>query len=202
VTATMRVALDLLGFDCVRPVSNGGDDCYLIAGGSVESQSRIVRVHPEDKAWAEHGYAWPMRAGEHRDLRVRIASAEVDQFLSLTLRMVVAARTDGSFFSALVFGSAIATQVHTMPEMAGMIASLFPLGDELQNRDLVIGDFTTSITNIGSEPSLSVTYSPTVQPLGKQDDPDGAISLQLSGNQADYRIQLAMRAPAAPPRRM
>jgi hypothetical protein len=197
----MRVALDLLGVDCVRPVSSGGDLCYLLAGGAVESQSRIVRVHPEHKAWAEHGYTWPMHAGEHRDLRVRIASADVDANLSLTLRMIVAARTEGTegrFFSALMLGSEIATQVHAMPQMAGMFAAISPLDDTLPNQDALIGDFTASITNISDEPSLSVVYSPTAQPFGKQDIPEGVISLQLSGNQADYRILLAMRAPADP----
>jgi hypothetical protein len=86
--------------------------------------------------------------------------------------------------------------------MAWLLASMSPLSDRLQNQDFVIGNFTTSMTNIGSEPSLSVMYSPTAQPFGKQDIPEGVISLQLTGNQADYRILLAMRAPAAPPRRI
>jgi hypothetical protein len=141
-----------------------------------------------------------MRAGEHRDLRVRIASANVDTNLSLTLRMIVAARMEGSFFSALMLGSEIATQVHTMPQMAGLFAAVSPLSDALPNEDALLGDFTATITNIGDEPTLWGVYSPTAQPFGKQDIPHGVISLQLRGNQADYRILLAMRAPADPPR--
>ena len=45
-----------------------------------------------------------MNAGDHRDLRVRIASADVDEILSLTLRVVVAARTEGSFFRLSCLG--------------------------------------------------------------------------------------------------
>jgi hypothetical protein len=133
---------------------------------------------------------------------VRIASADVSEHLSLTVRTIVAVRTGGSFFSALLLGSAIATRVNEMPQMAGMYASLFPPSDQLGSGDSLIGDFTTSIVNIGSEPSLNVMYTPSAQPFGEQGIHEGAISLQLSGNKADYRILLAMRAPAAPPRRM
>ena len=76
-----------------------------------------------------------------------------------------------------------------------------PIVAEPQNNDVLIGEFTTSITIIGGEPLLSVWYSPTAQPVERRTQ-KGVVSLHLSGNKADYRILLAMRAPAEPPRRM
>jgi hypothetical protein len=194
----MRVGLDLLQLDCVHPVSGERDLCYAIVAGSVGSETRISRVHPEEKAWADHRYSWPMKSGEQRDLRVRLASAELSDFESMTMRVIAAVRINGAYASALMFASGIAHQVQSQHAMAATLAMLSHLPDELGYGDVLLGEFTLSVTNIGGQVSQYVVYSPSAEPLRKQNKKSEAIALRLTANKANYKILLAVRAPVPP----
>lgn len=193
----MRVALDLLQFRCVRPAAGNLDRCYLVAAGAVDSQSRIVRVHPEEKIWAEHGYSWPMDCGGRRDLYTRIVAPKLGEYQSMTLRLIVAARVEGNYASALMFASEIAQQIESQGQMASTIAMVSHLPDQI-NGDLLLGEFTLIVTNKGTEVTHWGVYSPSAGPLEVETNGD-AIGLKLTGNQANYEIVLAVQAPAASP---
>jgi hypothetical protein len=195
----MRIALDLLQLRCVRPVTGTGDLCYAIAAGSAGFETRIVHVHPEEKVWADHGYAWPMKTGERRDLRVRMTSAELNDFQTMTLRVIVATRIQGAYASALIFASQLAQQAQSQPEMMSVLAFVSHLPDQLVYGDFLLGEFTLSVTNMGGEATHSTVYSPSAEPWRKQTE-DREIALRLTANKANYEILLAVRAPAPPPR--
>jgi hypothetical protein len=193
----MRVAVDLLELHCVRPAAGNLDRCYVIAAGAVDSETRIVRVHPEEKIWAEHSYSWPMESGQRRDLHIRMAAAELSDYRTMTLRLITAARINGSYASALMFTSEIAQLVQSQGQMASTLAMVSHLPDQF-NGDLLLGEFTLIVTNAGGEASHWGIYSPSAEPL-KHETKGDAIGLKLTANQADYEIVLAVRAPVPSP---
>src|SRR5579862_3065940 len=136
----MRAALDLLQLRCIRPAAGNLDRCYFIAAGAIDSKIRIVRVHPEEEIWAEHGYSWPMDGGRQRDLHTRIVAAELGEYQTMTLRLIAAARIESNYASELMFASEIAQQIESQGQMASTIAMVSHLPDQI-NGDLLLGEF-------------------------------------------------------------
>jgi hypothetical protein len=189
----MRVAIDFLKLRCVRPAAGSVDRCYVFAAGAVDSGTRIVRVHPEEKISAEHSYSWPMEAGQSRDLRVRMAAAELSDFQTMTLRLIAAARVKGNYASALMFAAQIAQSIQSQGQMASTLGMVSHMPDQF-NGDLLLGEFMLMVTNTGKEVSHWGIYSPTAEPLEAETKGD-AIALKLTGNRAEYEIVFAVRAP-------
>jgi hypothetical protein len=191
----VRVWLDLVTLKCIRPVTGQTDLCYAMISGVSGEGGTIIRVHPEEKAWKQHSYSWPMGTGESRAIGLCLTSIELSLLQGSTIRVIFAARKRGSYFSSLLIASQMASTMQQYSGFAGAFALGYASPVEM-GEDLLIGEFTLMITNWGNGISRQVGFCPSSRPNGTFARGPNCFSIAFESNGGTYSVVAAVRLPA------